>query len=207
MFSVLPCCHHLLSHHKAPLYWRHNGPGGVSNHQPHHCLLNRLFGRRSRKTSKLRITGLCAGNSTVTGEFPAQMASNAENVSIWWRHHAHRNSQRTYYNTQIDVGWGGVPWGHFTQHILKYNRNLKRSARSVFYSIIQPGHNLHMSRQCRDKIATISQTIFWNAFTWMKVYEFRLYRRDGTFLLNRSPGFARSYKMPSYRLKKRNPDL
>ena len=23
----------------------------------------------------------------VTGEFPAQMASNAENVSIWWRHH------------------------------------------------------------------------------------------------------------------------
>ena len=24
----------------------------------------------------------------VTGEFPAQMASNAENVSIWWRHHA-----------------------------------------------------------------------------------------------------------------------
>ena len=24
-----------------------------------------------------------------TGEFPAQMASNAENVSIWWRHHDH----------------------------------------------------------------------------------------------------------------------
>ena len=22
-----------------------------------------------------------------TGEFPVQMASNAENVSIWWRHH------------------------------------------------------------------------------------------------------------------------
>ena len=29
---------------------------------------------------------LC-GNSLVTGEFPAQMARNAENVSIWWRHH------------------------------------------------------------------------------------------------------------------------
>ena len=39
------------------------------------------------KASKLRVTGLCAGNSPVTGEFPAQMASNAENVSIWWRHH------------------------------------------------------------------------------------------------------------------------
>ena len=42
---------------------------------------------RSKKTSKPRVTGLCAGNSPVTGEFPAQKASNAENVSIWWRHH------------------------------------------------------------------------------------------------------------------------
>ena len=33
------------------------------------------------------ITGLCAGNSLVTGEFPTQMTSNAENVYIWWRHH------------------------------------------------------------------------------------------------------------------------
>ena len=51
-------------------------------------LLNRLFKRRSEKTQKLRVTVLFAGNSPVTGEFPAQMASNAENVSIWWRHHA-----------------------------------------------------------------------------------------------------------------------
>ena len=70
-----------------PLRWRHNGRDSVSNHQPHHCLLNRLFRRRSKKTSKLRVTGLCVGNSPGTGEFPAQMASNAENVSIWWRHH------------------------------------------------------------------------------------------------------------------------
>ena len=69
------------------LEWRHNGHDGVSNHQPHDCLLNRLFRRRSKKTSKLRVTGLCAGKSPLTGEFPAQMASNAENVSIWWRHH------------------------------------------------------------------------------------------------------------------------
>ena len=52
------------------------------------CLLNRLFGCRSKKTSKLRVTGLFVGNSPGTGEIPAQMASNAENVSIWWRHHA-----------------------------------------------------------------------------------------------------------------------
>ena len=71
----------------AALRWRHNDHAGVSNHQPHGCLLNRLFRRKSKKTSKLRVTGLCAGNSPGTGEFPAEMASYAENVSIWWRHH------------------------------------------------------------------------------------------------------------------------
>ena len=69
------------------LQWRHNGLDDVSNHQPHHCLLVHLFGRRSKKTSKLRVTGLYAGNSPGTGELPAQMASNGENVSIWWHHH------------------------------------------------------------------------------------------------------------------------
>ena len=65
----------------------HNGRDSVSNHQPHDCLLNRLFRRRSKKTSKLRVTSLCAVNSPGTGEFPTQMTSYAENVSIWWRHH------------------------------------------------------------------------------------------------------------------------
>ena len=40
-----------------------------------------------RKKSKLRVTGLCEGNSPVTDEFPSQRASNAENISIRWRHH------------------------------------------------------------------------------------------------------------------------
>ena len=39
-----------------------------------------------KKTPKLIVTGLCAGNSPVTGEFDAQRANNAEDVSIWWRH-------------------------------------------------------------------------------------------------------------------------
>ena len=69
------------------LRWRHYGHDSVSNHQPHHCLLNILFGCRSKKTSKFRVTGVCEGNSPGTGEFPAQMASNAKNYSIWWRHH------------------------------------------------------------------------------------------------------------------------
>ena len=72
------------------LRWRHNERDSVSNHQHHDCLLHRLFRRRSKKTSKFRATGLCVGNSPGTGEFPEQMASYAENVSIWWRHHVAR---------------------------------------------------------------------------------------------------------------------
>ena len=48
---------------RGTLQWRHNDHDGVSNHQPHGCLFNRLFRRRSKKTSKLRVTGLCVGNS------------------------------------------------------------------------------------------------------------------------------------------------
>ena len=74
------------------LQWRHNELDGVSNHQPHDCSLNRLFRHRSKKISKLRVTGLCEGKSPVTGEFPAQRASNAKNVSIWWRHRENQQS-------------------------------------------------------------------------------------------------------------------
>ena len=61
--------------------WRHNEWNNVPNHQRLDCLLNLLFRRRSKKISKLRVTGLCEGKSLVTGKFPAQMANNAENVS------------------------------------------------------------------------------------------------------------------------------
>ena len=53
------------------LQWRHNEHDNVSNHRRLDCSLNRLFRRRSKKKSKLRVTGLCVGNSPVTGEFPA----------------------------------------------------------------------------------------------------------------------------------------
>ena len=81
---------YLSAWHGRALRWRHNERDSVSNHQPHDCLLNRLFRRRSKQTSKLRVTGLCVGNLPGTGEFPAQMASYTENVSIWWRHHGMR---------------------------------------------------------------------------------------------------------------------
>ena len=50
-------------------------------------IVYRLYRRISKKTLKLRVIGLCEGNSTVTGKFPAQRDSNAENAFIWWRHH------------------------------------------------------------------------------------------------------------------------
>ena len=62
------------------------------------CLLNRLLRCRSTKTSKLRVTGLCERNSPMTGEFPAQTASNAENVSIWWGHHGEPKQHKTHKN-------------------------------------------------------------------------------------------------------------
>ena len=58
------------NHQAITLERRHNGLESVSNHQPHDCFLNRLFRRRSKKTSKLRVTGPCEGNSPGTGEFP-----------------------------------------------------------------------------------------------------------------------------------------
>ena len=75
------------THFTNTLQWHHNGCDGLSNHRPLDRLPNRLFRHRSKNTSKLRVTNLCGRNSPVTGEFPAQKASNSENVSIWWRHH------------------------------------------------------------------------------------------------------------------------
>ena len=73
------------------LHW--NTTGGRHTHQAHVvnqssicARLKRHDGRTPKKISKLRVTGLCAGNSPVTGWIPAQRARNAENASIWWRH-------------------------------------------------------------------------------------------------------------------------
>ena len=46
-----------------------------------------VYSGADKKNPKLRFTGLCEGNSPVTGQFPPQRTSDAENVSIWWRHH------------------------------------------------------------------------------------------------------------------------
>ena len=85
--NEIPVCPHAVICPN-PVQWSHDGRDGVPDHQPHRGLLNRLLRRRPKKISKLRVTDLCAGNSPVTGEFPAKRASKAENVSICWRHYA-----------------------------------------------------------------------------------------------------------------------
>ena len=76
MYAIRHKRHHALR-------WRHNGYDSVSNHQPHDCLLNRLFRRRSKKhqssaslsfvwgihrdrwipRTKGQLRGKCVGNS------------------------------------------------------------------------------------------------------------------------------------------------
>ena len=91
------------------LQWCQNGRDGISNHQPHDCLLNHLFRHSSKKTSKLRLTGLCAwGNSLVTCEFPTERASNTENVSIWWRYHDANATQHEWYHNPIYADWSAL---------------------------------------------------------------------------------------------------
>ena len=84
---VLTECKLSALHLRASLQRHRNVRVGGSNHWRLDWLLNRVFRRRSKKTSKLRVTGLCAGNSPMTGEFPTHRASHMENVSIWWRLH------------------------------------------------------------------------------------------------------------------------
>ena len=89
------------------LLWCHNGRDGISisNHQPHDCLLNRVFRCRSKKTSKFSVTGLYAVNSSETGEFPAKMAHSAKNIPIWWCHHEKHTTRNISPNflTELDL--------------------------------------------------------------------------------------------------------
>ena len=72
-------------------------------------LFTQNFVQAQIKNPKLRVTGFCEGNSPSTGDFPAQRASNAENVSIWWRHHDRtvmvQSSISTIFHTGCTLHW------------------------------------------------------------------------------------------------------
>ena len=65
------------------LQWRRIEGNGVSNHQSLDCSLNHVFRRWSKKTSTLRVTGLCEGNLPV--DSPHKGPVTRKNASIWWR--------------------------------------------------------------------------------------------------------------------------
>ena len=75
--------------------WRLKSPASPLYTQP-------FIQAHIKENTKARVTGLCAGNSPVTGEFPAQMASNAKNVSIWWYHPDRKFS---YFDSYLNGDW------------------------------------------------------------------------------------------------------
>ena len=132
-YLTLPQLHLTLSspygtHSPEPLQWRHNEHDGVSNHRRLDCSLNRLFRRRSKKTSKLRITGLCEGNQPVTGGFPPQRVSNAENISIWWRHHDNSSTKALLRQLLTNNQWD--PMAFTCKHIY-----LSRMLENCYFTI------------------------------------------------------------------------
>ena len=69
--------------------------GAMASHITSLTIVYSAVDSSADKKSKLRVTGLCAENSPVTGEFLAYMASNVANV--WWRHHVSIDSGHPYH--------------------------------------------------------------------------------------------------------------
>ena len=133
-----------------PLQWRHNCCDGVSNHKRLDCLVDLLFRPRSKKTSKLHATGLCEGSSPMTSEFPAQRAINAENVSIWWRHHAKRSKTVR------------IPYGIYSRYLhwsIWYSYRFQ-IARAVFYWKSEHSLIWSVALQCLTYILTMIHIVF-----------------------------------------------
>ena len=141
-----------------------------------------------RKTSKLRVTGLCDVNSPGTGEFPAQRASNAENGSIWWRHHGSSYVIWCYGSLSLTVRiMNGLLTGKHMSSPSTIPRPTsssrhRRHGLSILQSLVVVCHRCEIQHcvwtKLRhwgwDKMDAISQTTFSNAFSWMKMFEFQL---------------------------------
>ena len=59
------------------------------NHRPFDCLFKNVCGPISKKYQSPHYWpfGVGGGDSTGTGELPAQMVSNVEKAAVWWRLH------------------------------------------------------------------------------------------------------------------------
>ena len=109
------------------LQWRHNERDGVSNQQPHDCLLNPSFWRRSKKTSKLRVTGLCMGNSPVTVNSPhkgpvTRKMFPFDDVIMWQSFIVTKQNSWQYGIFWSAIGLSDIYWeSYFHLHIYNYH--------------------------------------------------------------------------------------
>ena len=106
------------------LVWPHNERDGVSNHRRLDCLFNRLLRLRSKKTSKLCVTGLWEGNAPMTGGFSSQRASNTENVSDWWRQHG-------LYLWNPESHWWKINYSHIAIFLLAEDLSKQQKSKSA----------------------------------------------------------------------------
>ena len=90
-----------------PLQWRHNYRDGVSNHQPHDCLLNRLFRRRSKKTSKLRVNGRWTVNSPHKVPVTRKMFPFGDVIMAG---KSLNSKYKSYFIHEYSVIKGSMPW-------------------------------------------------------------------------------------------------
>ena len=86
-----------------PLQWRHNEREGISNHPRDDCLLSRWFRCRSKKISKIRVTGLCAGKSPVNSPYKGSVTRKMSPFDDVIMHH--RKSETAYNYLIIETGW------------------------------------------------------------------------------------------------------
>ena len=86
------------------------------------------------KEKMLRFSGFRDGNSQVTGEFALKRDSNAENVSIWWRHHSNhrldgveslRNHATHDLISKLEAVWA-------LEHTVEWDKLVKIRCFSVF---------------------------------------------------------------------------
>ena len=186
-----------------PLQWRHNERDSVSNHHPHDCLFNCLFRRRrsSKKTSKLRVTGLCAGNSPVTGEFPVQRASNAENVSIWWRHHVCIYSEKQVDNFICSTQYTKIE--HVTlvaiieTIILTFKSSTSKIGHPKIYQIfrwmVAWGHCSRADSRSGHRTGLISAVSLWMACIWIPT----IWKLEITWNTSLGPGNCQQPQLPT----------
>ena len=166
------------------LQWRHNGRDSISDHQPHDCLPKRLLRRRSKKASKLRVTGLCAGNSLVTGEFPAQrwkmfpfgdviMKVNRIHVRMTQHHQGFRGLAGVSIGIQIHWKRYDMMSEYGKNDIKKWKPHLI-STRTLL-SILQIYHNVQQPRENHSDVSSIGPTV---AQLWLAVAHLITYKNS-----------------------------